>query len=88
MESSRADPEVDRATDPWTEPALDPVLPDGTEAGLLGVWTDCLALIDGGSLPGGRSGGDDCGVFSAMMTQMNENPTMKMRLRVIYRRMR
>ena len=53
MESARPDPEVDRATDPWTEPALDPVLPDGTEAGLLGVWTDCLALTDGGSLPGG-----------------------------------
>ena len=52
MESSRFDPEADR-TDPWTEPALDPVLPDGTEAGLLGVWTDCLALTDGGSLPDG-----------------------------------
>ena len=53
MESSRADPEVDRATDPWTEPALDPVLPDGTEAGLLGVLTDWLAMTEGGSLPDG-----------------------------------
>ena len=53
MESSRADPEVDRATDPWTEPALDPVLPDSTEDGFLGVLTDLLALTDGGSLPGG-----------------------------------
>ena len=53
MESSRAEPEVDRATDPWTEPALDPVLPDSTEAVFLGVWTDCLTLTDGGSLPDG-----------------------------------
>ena len=52
MESARADPEVDR-TDPWTEPVLDPVLPDSTEAGLPGVLTDLLAPIDGGSLPGG-----------------------------------
>ena len=53
MESARADPEVDRATDPWTELVLDPVLPDSTEAGLLGVLTDLLALTEGGSLPGG-----------------------------------
>ena len=76
MESSRADPEADR-TDPWTEPVLDPVLPDSTEADFLGVLMDLLALIDGGSLPGGWSGGDDCGVFSAMMIQMNEKQTMK-----------
>ena len=76
MESARLDPEADR-TDPWTEPVLDPVPPDSTEVGLLGVLMDLLARIDGGSLPGGWSGGDDCGVFSAMMIQMNEIQTMK-----------
>ena len=66
IESARTDPEMDRTTDPLNEPVLDP---DCTEGGLPEILKDLLVLTDGGPLPGGWSGGDDCGVFSAMMIQ-------------------